>query len=147
MRCFRLLGRLTRGWFALTGDGDDLSPLSKDYVIGFVEAEGSLTSCKTKTGKKYLQFSVSQTDERLIRKIAKSLPTKGGCVCERGCSKLGDETRWDYSTKRKGDIARLIRFFDGEFESENKCSQLEEWREVFKVWNERGKTIELKEKV
>ncbi len=146
MLCSRLLGRLTREWFALTGDGDDLSPLSKDYVIGFVEAEGTLTSNISKTGKKYLQFSISQADECLIQKVEKSLPVDGGCVVGYE-SRCGGKKVWRYSTCRKRDIARLIRFFDGEFESENKCSQLEEWREVFKVWNGRGKTVELKEKV
>lgn len=102
--------------------------LTKDWIVGFVEGEGSfgLSPNKfSKTGYKPF-FQLHQAEKEILERVADILPVRHGGIHKQsnGC--------YAFETSALDDIRALVPYFDGEFKTKHRKEQFRTWKKEVK---------------
>jgi hypothetical protein len=103
---------------------EDRYKMNDDWLIGFVEGEGSFSVMQTPAGHRPL-FSLGQKGKEIIFEIRNYL--NFGHISYNGVV-------WVYAVTRYEDIRKLIYYFDGRLLMKPKQTQFERWKECFNEW-------------
>lgn len=98
--------------------------LAKEWIIGFIEAEGSFTYTKSET-RKYPRFLVTQKNKKILRKIKKQLPIKSKI----DYNKTNDSYQLRIDSLER--CKRLIRYLEGHIKNETTKRKIKRWKAYF----------------
>lgn len=103
--------------------GPDEKTLSDEWIIGFIEAEGSFT-CDTRIYNTYPVFSLTQRNKKILEKIIKTLPIDTKVYkCKDSFYRL--------NFKGREKIGAMINFLDGRLRAEYSKKRFERWKEIY----------------
>jgi len=108
--------------------------LSKDWIIGFTEGEGSF-SWKWVRGKKNPLFCITQKEQYILKEIRQFFGF--GIFCRRNNNIPDNEVVWCYYVDRYADLCFIKDFFEGQLKTERKKKQFEDWKKILEEWGRR----------
>ena len=92
----------------------------EDWLIGFIEAEGSFTSMGNNT---YPEFSISQDEKEILDRIQEFF----------GCGKVaktGNKVAWQLRITGRDDCQKVRMFCEGKLQLEKRRIQFEDWKKL-----------------
>lgn len=108
--------------------------LSRDWIIGFAEGEGSF-SWKWVRGKKNPLFCITQKEKGILEQIKNYFGF--GLLCrKRNCDNENDVC-WQYHVQKYRNLCTIQEFFRGNLRSSKKQKQFEEWTQMLDDWGKR----------
>jgi hypothetical protein len=102
--------------------------LTKDWIIGFVEGEGSFSN-HTSRGKKIALFAITQKEKHIMEQIRNYFGF--GILRER------DNGVWDIYVQRYKDLCSIRDFFRGNLKTTSKQRQFERFSKILHEWGKR----------
>jgi hypothetical protein len=110
----------------------DLMDLTDDWIIGFIEGQGSFYSARGRSRDKvYPRFSVTQKEYHLLSRIRNYFGFGGINHTDQPTGRV-----WQWVISNKHDLKLVIRFLDGRMRSEKKIREYTLWKHRFRSYFE-----------
>lgn len=108
---------------------------SIEWIIGFIEGEGSFTVGTSGGKKKIPVFSISQNEKEILLKIQKRLGMGRLYYHPANPQKNNSKDNWHLAIRKYEDVKKLCQIVDGNMHCVNKIKQFEKWKEMLKNYN------------
>ena len=106
--------------------------LTDDWIIGFIEGEGSFHSARGRNRDKiYPRVTVTQKEYDLLDRIRDYFGFGGISYTDQPTERV-----WKWVVCNRHDLKLVIAFLDGRIRSEKKRQEYENWKHVFRSYFE-----------
>jgi hypothetical protein len=110
--------------------------LTDDWIIGFIEGEGSFCSARGRTRDRvYPRFTVTQKEYDLLARIKDYFGFGGINHTDQSTGRV-----WQWVVSNKHDLKLVIGFLNGRMRSEKKIRDYTLWKRRFRSYFENART-------